>query len=423
MAGTAGASTTSRPCSRTSASSAVRSLAWNSPRLAGSSNLSSTVTRARGPGARSPVAARTDAAGGPAAADRAASLQRLRLQRRRRGVRDLQRFAVGADLAAVLALRQHSARLAVEHLELELVAAALFIDGGAQQEAPRRWRAPRRQTSGRRAAFGWQRGGARRQRHDLATRREQAFAQRLCNALAESGVRRLAGDRQHQDLGPFGVRDAAREQERPPKSSRPEFDHAAHGPFGSPQSQDSPFILPSSVVVNGGRAGSDPGGSGAGPCVEQRRPCLASGLRLAAAALFLADRDLPRLHFRLLRNDHLQHAVLQLGPHVLGVGAVGKRERAAEAAVRAFVRVVRCRLVRAFPVRASRKSSDGFRSARCPDRPPSRRVGRRGIRSRPCSPSRRSWERTARSHRRRGFQLAERIPAQHVAHHAKRIPN
>ena len=171
------------------------------------------------------------------------------------GVRDLQRFAVGADLAAVLALRQHSARLTVEHLELELVATALFIDDGAQQEGRAGGARRAGQTSGRRAAVGWQRGGARRQRHDLATRRKQPFAQRLSNALSKSRIRRLAGNRQHQDLGSFRVRDAAREQEHPPKSSRPEFDHAAHGPFGSPQSQDSPFILPSSVVVSGGRAG------------------------------------------------------------------------------------------------------------------------------------------------------------------------
>jgi hypothetical protein len=112
-AGVGGTITTSRPCSRTSASSAVRSLPWNSARLAGRSSLSTRATpraRARGRSGRG--------RGGRGArqgrrARRGRLLQRLRLQRgaprRWRSPAPPRRCRISS---AVLALRQHGARLA-----------------------------------------------------------------------------------------------------------------------------------------------------------------------------------------------------------------------------------------------------------------------------------------------------------------------
>src|SRR4051812_21492848 len=69
-------------------------------------------------------------------------------------------------------------------------------------------------------------------------------------------------------------------------------------------------------------------------------PTRGRGAGFGFAEFFPADRDPARLHFRLLGNDDLEHPVLQLGFHVVSVGAVRERERAAEAAVRALAGVV-----------------------------------------------------------------------------------
>src|SRR5581483_6260217 len=61
-------------------------------------------------------------------------------------------------------------------------------------------------------------------------------------------------------------------------------------------------------------------------------------LRLRGAAL---DVDLLRLHLGQLRNRQRQHALAQVGLHVVGVDALGQRERPREAAVRALVGVER----------------------------------------------------------------------------------
>src|SRR5207249_2489234 len=84
---------------------------------------------------------------------------------------------------------------------------------------------------------------------------------------------------------------------------------------------------------------------------------LRSGDHAALAFLRLrrSNLDLLRLllRSRLLRNGQLQHAVFELGLHVLEIRVLRQRERAAEAAVRALPRVVRALFVALLALRVA----------------------------------------------------------------------
>src|SRR6185369_4354384 len=142
-------------------------------------------------------------------------------------------------------------------------------------------------------------------------------------------------------------------------------------------------------------------------------------------ALLFTDRDLPRLDLRLLRNDHLQHAVLQLRLDVLTVGTIRQRERAAEAPVRAFAGVVGVALfvLLLFALARNREVISGQRDLQVL-LAYARQVGAEHVAFLVLLHVEARREETIfAADAGHGFELAERVKAENVAHHAERIPD